>query len=42
MAKVPNLAPSMRGKGYKGASQKPLNIKKPPPPPPPPKPKRFK
>ena len=30
MAKVPNLAPSKRGKGFKGASQKPLNIKPPP------------
>ena len=40
MARVPNLPPSLRGKGYKGASQKPLNVKKPPPPPPPP-PKRF-
>lgn len=30
MAKVPNLAPSNRGKGLKGASQKPLNIKRPP------------
>ena len=33
MAKVPNLSPSNRGKGYKGASQKPLNIKRPPIPP---------
>ena len=32
MAKVPNLAPSNRGKGLKGASQKPLNIKRPPAP----------
>ncbi len=30
MAKVPNLSPSNRGKGLKGASQKPLNIKRPP------------
>ena len=28
MARVPNLPPSLRGKGYKGASQKPLNIKR--------------
>ncbi len=30
MAKVPNLAPSNRGKGLKGASQKPLKVKRPP------------
>ena len=35
---IANLAPSRRGKGFKGASQKPLNIKKPiPSPAPPPK-----
>ena len=37
MTKIANLAPSRRGIGLKGASQKPLNIKKPkasPPPPP--------
>ncbi len=30
MARVPNLAPSKRGKGLKGASQKPLHIQRPP------------
>ena len=39
MVRVPNLAPSMRGKGYRGLSQKPLNVKKPPPPPAPPEPR---
>lgn len=38
MTMIANLAPSRRGKGFKGASQKPLNIKKPiPSPAPPPK-----
>ena len=39
MTRIANLAPSRRGIGLKGASQKPLNVKKPTgsPPPPPPK-----
>ena len=36
MVRAPNLAPSRRGKGLKGLSNKPIHGKRPPPPPPPP------